>query len=274
MCWKHESSLCGEIFLDVYISKGSPYSLYFGNYVFSYSVNLFYFQISFITVGSRSNDEGWIIAGNKFEKLRYYTHTQLTTTTRNKGSFLKNKLFIKQSLTVLIFWGEITCWSLTRVCSLYIENNTVNGQNRDLTVGRPSSYRVPGHCLRIAKLCENIGYNFTQMPNYFKQRNQNDAEHELSQFTRMIQSKCSSVLHVFLCSLYFPPCADDAGRTTPPCRSVCRTARRDCEPWIKRSGFKWPYKFECSSFPDPSESACVGEDGSITQGESASGIFI
>jgi len=160
--------------------------------------------------------------------------------------------------------GVYTSWVNARTPE---ENNTVNGQNRDLTVGRPSSYRVPGHCLRIAKLCENIGYNFTQMPNYFKQRNQNDAEHELSQFTRMIQSKCSSVLHVFLCSLYFPPCADDAGRTTPPCRSVCRTARRDCEPWIKRSGFKWPYKFECSSFPDPSESACVGEDGSITQVE-------
>ena len=112
------------------------------------------------------------------------------------------------------------------------------------------------------------------MPNYFKQQNQDDAEHELSQFTRMIQSKCSPVLRVFLCSLYFPPCADDARRVTPPCRSVCNTARRDCEPWMKRSGLKWPYKFECSSFPNPSGHACVGENSSITQGERAAVIFV
>ena len=105
------------------------------------------------------------------------------------------------------------------------------------------------------------------MPNYFKQQNENDAEHELSQFARMIQSNCSSVLQVFLCSLYFPPCADNTGPATPPCRSVCRKAKRDCEPWIQRHGFKWPYKFECSSFSDPSDRACVGKDGTVNQSE-------
>ena len=105
------------------------------------------------------------------------------------------------------------------------------------------------------------------MPNYFKKQNRNDAEHEISQFTRMIQSNCSSVLRVFLCSLYFPPCADDVRNTTLPCRFVCRAARKGCEPWMEKYGFKWPYKFKCRDFPDPIERACVGKDGIITRGE-------
>jgi len=145
------------------------------------------------------------------------------------------------------------------------DNKTAFGQNSDSTVEPPiSSREVPGHCSRISRLCENIGYNLTQLPNHFNQQNQNDAEQELSQFTSMIQSNCSSLLHVFLCSLYFPPCSDDCDSPIPPCRAVCRAARRDCKPWLKRSGHRWPYKFNCSAFPDPSESACVGEDGTIT----------
>ena len=145
----------------------------------------------------------------------------------------------------------------------FTENKTSSGQSPDSTVKPPSSSLLSGHCSRIGKLCQNMGYNFTQMPNYFNQQSQNDATHELSQFTRMIQSKCSSVLHVFLCSLYFPPCLDDAESATPPCRSVCRAARRGCE----SSRFKWPYKFKCSGFPERSDQACVGEDGSITHGK-------
>ncbi|KAL9963434.1 hypothetical protein ACROYT_G026945 [Oculina patagonica] len=147
------------------------------------------------------------------------------------------------------------------------ENKTISGASSDPTAVLPSSSQVPGHCSRISKICENIGYNFTQMPNYFCQQNHNDAEQELSQFTSMIQSNCSPVLHVFLCALYFPPCVDDFDQPTPPCRSVCRAARRDCEPWLKRFGFKWPYKFKCNGFPDPSDQACVGEDGTITSVE-------
>lgn len=138
-----------------------------------------------------------------------------------------------------------------------------SNQNNDLTAQSPNSSQVPGHCTRIPNVCENVGYNYTQLPNNFNQRNHEDAGHEFSQFTRMIQSNCSTVLHVFLCSLYFTPCAYDANAVTPPCRSVCRAAQRDCEPWLKKTGFGWPYKFKCSSFPDPSDKTCVSEDGTI-----------
>lgn len=156
----------------------------------------------------------------------------------------------------------------------FADNKTASGQKPDSTVEPPSSSEVTGHCSRINRLCENIGYNLTQIPNYFNQQNQDDAEQELSQFTSMIQSNCSSVLHVFLCSLYFPACADDCDSPTPPCRSVCRAARRDCEPWLKRSGLTWPYKFKCNAFPDPSDSACVGEGGTITSGKTVTSSFL
>ena len=161
---------------------------------------------------------------------------------------------------LLVFWSLFPS---------FIDNKTAFGQNSDSTVEPPiSSQEVPGHCSRISRLCENIGYNLTQMPNHFNQQNQNDAEQELSQFTSMIKSNCSSVLHVFLCSLYFPTCSDNCDSPIPPCRSVCRAARRNCKPWLKRSGHRWPYKFNCSAFPDPSESTCVGVDGTITSGKS------
>ena len=163
------------------------------------------------------------------------------------------------SYILLVFWS---------LFSPFVDNKTALGQKSVSTVNPPiSSRQVPGHCSRINRLCDNIGYNLTQTPNHFNQQNHDDAEQELSQFTSMIQSNCSSVLQVFLCSLYFPPCAEDCDPPTPPCRSVCRKARRDCEPWLKRSGHTWPYKFKCSAFPDPNESACVGEDGTITSGK-------
>lgn len=158
--------------------------------------------------------------------------------------------------------GVYTNWINARTLA---DNKTALGQTPDSTV-KPtiSSREVPGHCAHINQLCENMGYNLTQIPNHINQQNQNDAEQELSQFTSMIQSNCSSALHVLLCAMYFPPCTDDCDAPTPPCRFVCRAAKRDCEPWLKRYGYIWPYKFKCSAFPDPSESACVGEEGTIT----------
>ena len=156
-----------------------------------------------------------------------------------------------------------TC--LLPICA-FIDIKNASSQNNDLTAQSPNLSQVPGHCTRIPNVCENVGYNYTQLPNNFNQRNHEDAGHEFSQFTRMIQSNCSTVLHVFLCSLYFTPCAYDANAVTPPCRSVCRAAQRDCEPWLKKTGFGWPYKFKCSSFPDPSDKTCVSEDGTINHG--------
>lgn len=174
---------------------------------------------------------------------------------------LPSQLFTVRDITWLFGCLYVVCFT---------ENKTATGSSPGLTVVPPTSYQIPRHCSRIAsKLCSNIGYNFTQMPNHFKQQNQVEVEYELSQFTPMIQSNCSPMLRVFLCSLYFPPCTDDPQLITLPCRYVCQKARRDCKLWIERSGLKWPYKFECSSFPEPSKLACMAEDSTITQGKKA-----
>ena len=36
---------------------------------------------------------------------------------------------------------------------------------------------------------------------------------------------------------------------------------------MKKSGLKWPYKFECNTLPDPHEKACVRRDGAIIKGK-------
>lgn len=156
--------------------------------------------------------------------------------------------------------GAYSSWVNARTLE---ENTTAAGQNPYTSNSHSSTGQASNsNCSRISQLCQNIGYKFTQMPNYFKQQNYNDAEYELSQFTPMVQSNCSSVLQLFLCSLYFPPCAPRR-QTTPPCRSVCRAAKENCEPWMKKSGLKWPYKFECNTLPDPHEKACVRRDGAV-----------
>lgn len=127
--------------------------------------------------------------------------------------------------------------------------------------------KPPRRCSRIGELCKNIGYEFSKLPNYFNQEYKRDAELELSQFTSMVKSNCSSLLRMFLCSLYFPPCIHDTERVTPPCKSVCKKVKSDCGAWIKRSGLKWPYKFECNNFPQRRNSACVELDYTFTHGE-------
>ncbi|XP_068685676.1 uncharacterized protein [Montipora foliosa] len=142
------------------------------------------------------------------------------------------------------------------------EDNKTDAYEKD----SHSTVQFPNRCSRVGELCKNIGYHFTKMPNYFSQWYQDDAQHEFSQFTSMIKSNCSSVLRVFLCSLYFPPCIRNASQVAPPCKSVCQKVKSDCEPWMKRSRFKWPYKFDCSSFPHKRRvRSSVGLDGTVVK---------
>ena len=114
------------------------------------------------------------------------------------GPWLSVPQYRRYSSANFLLHQLIYCWYFGQCFPSFVDNKTALGQKPDSTVVPPiSSREIPGHCSRINRLCENIGYNLTRIPNHFNQQNQNNAERELSQFTSMIQSNCSSVLRVF-----------------------------------------------------------------------------
>uniref|UniRef100_T1JHL5 FZ domain-containing protein n=1 Tax=Strigamia maritima TaxID=126957 RepID=T1JHL5_STRMM len=89
--------------------------------------------------------------------------------------------------------------------------------------------------------------NQTVLPNFLNQTNQDDALAHINQYIPLIKVKCSSDFRLFLCSLYFPKCNGD-DPPTPPCKSLCESAKNGCEPLIKKFGFSWPHEFNCDKF--------------------------
>lgn len=181
---------------------------------------------------------------------------QFNLTNLRPGTRYKLKLAAKVMKNKVIKRGMYSKW---------VNARTLGG---DKFINEHSNLpRPPKGCSRIGEVCKNIGYEFSRLPNYFNQEYESDAELELSQFTPMVKSNCSSLLRIFLCSLYFPPCIHDTKRITPPCKSVCEKVKSDCGAWIRRSGLKWPFKFECNNFPRKRSGRCVELDYTFTHTE-------
>lgn len=85
--------------------------------------------------------------------------------------------------------------------------------------------------------CKNLAYDITIFPNDMGHATQEDASHEISQYTPLVRIRCSSSLKLFLCALYFPVCTA-IKKPLPPCRSLCEQNRRDCEPLISSFQFE------------------------------------
>ncbi|KAK8759006.1 hypothetical protein V5799_003361 [Amblyomma americanum] len=117
-----------------------------------------------------------------------------------------------------------------------------------LAVRSPATVVPPGRCepVRIP-LClhAELHYNETAVPNLMNHEDQDEAGLEVHQFFPLVRVGCSPDLRLLLCSLYAPPCTE---QPTPPCRSLCTSARQGCQPVMSRFGFRWP--FECDRFPD------------------------
>ena len=98
-------------------------------------------------------------------------------------------------------------------------------------------------------MCQNIGYNLTSMPNMFNHDSQEEAALEVHQFWPLVEIKCSPDLKFFLCSLYAPLCLPNIQTEVPPCRSICKRARRGCARLMRQYGFSWPERMKCKVFP-------------------------
>ena len=99
-------------------------------------------------------------------------------------------------------------------------------------------------------MCENIGDNLTRVPNMFNHDTQEEAAVEINHFRLLVNQKCSPDLKYFLCSVYAPMCQPNITARVPPCRSLCKRARKGClHPLVRPFGLSWPERMRCRYFP-------------------------
>ncbi|KAL0273756.1 UNVERIFIED_CONTAM: hypothetical protein PYX00_006361 [Menopon gallinae] len=122
-----------------------------------------------------------------------------------------------------------------------------------------------GRCEDIViQLCKGLQYNQTIMPNILDHQRQEDAGLEVQQYAPLVKIKCSPMIQIFLCSLYFPVCTI-LDKPLPPCRSLCTSARYGCETLLNSFGYAWPDYFNCDKFPETGkDDLCFGENHTIS----------
>lgn len=111
------------------------------------------------------------------------------------------------------------------------------------------------------EMCKGLGYNVTGMPNLVGHDLQQDAELQLQTFTPLIQYGCSQQLKFFLCSVYVPMCTEKVMEPIGPCRPMCLSVQRRCQPVLHEFGFPWPVALNCSKFPPKNDQHHMCMDG-------------
>lgn len=114
-------------------------------------------------------------------------------------------------------------------------------------------------------MCLNMPYNLTRLPNLLHHSTQENAQLAVDQFELLRWTKCSDQLEFFLCAMYAPICTREfLSEAIPPCRSVCESARRGCEPLLARFSIPWPSNLECSSLPLYDRGVCITPEAIIS----------
>ncbi|XP_056623788.1 frizzled-3b isoform X2 [Triplophysa dalaica] len=109
------------------------------------------------------------------------------------------------------------------------------------------------------RMCQDLPYNTTFMPNLLNHYDQQTAALAMEPFHPMVNLQCSPDLRPFLCALYAPVCME-YGRVSLPCRGLCIRAKRDCQKLMDMFDVTWPEEMECSRFPNCDESYPRVED--------------
>ena len=112
-------------------------------------------------------------------------------------------------------------------------------------------------CEKISiPLCMDMKYNMTRMPNLMGNSKQSEATIRVGEFLPLIQTRCSSLLKFFLCSLAAPMCTTqvDDILVIPACRSMCLEVKSKCEPILKTFSLPWPEILDCSNLPEKGDS--------------------
>ncbi|KAH9490470.1 Frizzled-10-A [Bulinus truncatus] len=161
------------------------------------------------------------------------------------------------------------------LCSGFSKWRTGKGAGRALlvvaavlcgAVDRAPAHRMDNHYQRCEpitiKMCKDMKYNMTSMPNYVGQDNQIEAEARIQDFQPLVQTNCSRLLKFFLCSLYAPMCTElvDETLNIPACKSMCLQVKAKCEPILLSFNFKWPDMLACDKLPeksDPRNNLCM-----------------
>lgn len=102
------------------------------------------------------------------------------------------------------------------------------------------------------RMCQDLPYNTTFMPNLLNHYDQQTAALAMEPFHPMVNLVCSADLRMFLCALYSPVCTE-YGRVSMPCRGLCQRAKDECNKLMEVFGLAWPEDIECSRFPDCDE---------------------
>ncbi|KFW85240.1 Frizzled-3, partial [Manacus vitellinus] len=104
----------------------------------------------------------------------------------------------------------------------------------------------------ILRMCQDLPYNTTFMPNLLNHYDQQTAALAMEPFHPMVNLECSRDFRPFLCALYAPVCME-YGRVTLPCRRLCQRAYSECSKLMEMFGVAWPEDMECTRFPDCDE---------------------